>query len=186
MDVFAANTLNGSALGGSVLADSAFAWSAWAASAVAWSATVWFNRSNQLGGAWSAELAHPRAGADGVLADADCGSLGDGLAGACSLGVQAGRPWSPGVHGDCGGRVSQSATVSSTRVDAWLKAGWRCPNGGLATGGAVIGGVVIDGVVIDGAATVGAAADVPAAFAAATAAAASNAAVAGPFGRIFG
>jgi hypothetical protein len=107
----------------------------------------------------------------------DCGSSADGLAGACSLGAQLGRPWSSGDHEEgCGGRVSQSATVSSTRVDAWLKACWRCPNGGLIAGG----------VVTDGAATVGAAADFDATAAADAAAAASKAAVAGPFGRIFG
>ena len=92
--------------------------------------------------------------------------------GACSLGVQLGRPWSSGDQEEgCGGRVSQSATVSSTRVDAWLKACWRCPNGGLIAGGVV---------------TVGAAADFDAVAAADAAAAASKAAVAGPFGRILG
>ena len=110
----------------------------------------------------------------------DCGSLADGLVGACSLAVQIGRPWSLDDHGGWGCRVSQSATVSSTRVDAWLKACWRCPNGALTAGGAATGGAVTGAVVTDGAATVGAAADFDAA-----APTASNAAVAGPVGRIF-
>ena len=77
------------------------------------------------------------------------------------------RPWSPDDRGGWGGRVSQSATVSSTRVDAWLKACWRWPNGGSTAEGAATGGAVTGSVVTDGAAAVGAAADFDAAAAAA-------------------
>ncbi len=169
-------------------------------------AAGWFRRSNQLG-ATVPDPARVAGPGDGSVfphargeaeAAPDCGTVGGAAMGACSVGAQAARTWSPDDHGGCGERVCQSAAESPSCADAWPKAARRLANGGLpngelspagppvggptagdATVGDATGGVVTGGVVTEGAATVAATAD------ACAAAAASNAAVAGP-GTFFG